>query len=149
MAGRLLKRVAMFVAALMMVLGLPLVAAQVVFQAPASAAGAAPVRTVGVTITEINCGSACDGEGIEGIGEGPPDWYAKVFMNGDAGQRQDAPDDIAHIHPNWLFNKQIPMTQQTMPVRIQVWDRDSSSDDLADDTKEPGDKNLDFTINFP
>jgi uncharacterized repeat protein (TIGR01451 family) len=60
--------------------------------------------------------------------------------------RQDAPDDIGLIRPGWVFTKIVPATQQTVNVRIQVWDRDGGSDDLADATPQPGDKNLDFTI---
>jgi uncharacterized repeat protein (TIGR01451 family) len=130
------QSLALFLGAVLLVVGLP------------KAAHAAPTATITVTINEISCGSACDEQGIEGIGEGTPDWYAKVFMNNAPANppRADGPDDTDKIKPDWAFSTVIPDTQQTVPVRIQVWDRDSWDDDLADDTPQPGDKNLDFTI---
>lgn len=109
---------------------------------------AALTTTVTVTINQINCGSACDGQGIEGPGDGEPDWYAKVFMDGTGADppRRDGPDDRAKITPNWVFTKVVPASQQIVAVRIQVWDRDTFSDDLADATPQFGDKNLDFLI---
>ena len=127
---------ALFLGALLLTVALP------------RAAHAAPTATVTVTINQISCGSACDEQGIEGIGESTPDWYAKVFMNNAPANppRADGPDDTDKITPDWVFSTVIPDSQQTVPVRIQVWDRDSWDDDLADDTPHFGDKNLDFTI---
>ena len=115
------------------------------FVAP-SFAQAALTQTVSVTIDQINCGSACDGQGIEGPFDGEPDWYAKVFMNGGAAARQDAQDDKAKITPGWVFTTTVPATQKTVDVRIQIWDRDTDDDDLADATPQRDDKNLDFQI---
>ncbi|MDQ4096985.1 MAG: hypothetical protein M3144_03830, partial [Actinomycetota bacterium] len=106
--------------------------------------------TISITIDEINCGSACDGQGIEGPFDSTPDWFARVFINGAPADppRQDGPTDSARITPDWVFTKAIPATQQNVDVRIQVWDRDPDpeDDDLADSTPQSGDKNLDFSI---
>src|SRR5262245_33507241 len=132
-----LRRFGLLLAGILVVVGLLALPSQ-----------AALTQTVTVTINEINCGSACDEQGIEGLGEGTPDWFAKVFIDGrDADPpRRDGPDDRAQLRPNWVFSQTVPATQKTASVRIQIWDRDSSDDDLADDTPQPGDKNLDFTI---
>ena len=61
-------------------------------------AQAALTHTVSVTIDQINCGTACDGQGIEGPFDGEPDWYAKVFMNGGVAERQDAAGQHGEDH---------------------------------------------------
>jgi uncharacterized repeat protein (TIGR01451 family) len=132
------RRLGLLVAGALILAALPL----------ALPAQAALNHTISVTINEINCGSACDGEGIEGPLDGPPDWFARVFIDGGEAvpPRQDGPDDKAKINPNWVFTKTVPATQKTVDVRIQIWDRDGGSDDLADSTPQFGDKNLDFTV---
>src|SRR5438128_12406828 len=89
---------ALLLAAALLTVGLP------------KAAHAAPTATVTVTINEISCGSACNEQGIEGIGEGTPDWYAKVFMNNAPANppRADGPDDTDKIRPDWAFSTVIP-----------------------------------------
>ena len=49
------------------------------FVIPATAR-AALTKTITVTVDRIDCGSACDGEGIEGPFDGEPDWFVKVFI---------------------------------------------------------------------
>jgi uncharacterized repeat protein (TIGR01451 family) len=133
---RLGRRIGLFAAAALMLAALP------------PAAQAALKRTVSVTINSVACGSACDGQGIEGPLDGEPDWFARVFIDGGPANppRLDGPDDRGSIRPNWVFTKVVPDSQQNVDVRIQIWDRDDGSDDLADSTPQIGDKNLDFTI---
>ncbi len=128
-------------------LGLAVVACLAVAGLPQQAE-AALSRTVTITINEVNCGSACDGQGIEGPADGTPDWFARVFMNGQPADppEQHGPDDTAKLRPDWVFRTVVPATQATVDVRIQIWDEDTFSDDLADATPQLGDKNLDFTI---
>lgn len=115
---------------------------------PATPVQAALTQTVTITINEIDCATACDGQGIEGIGDGPPDWFARVFMDGGPADpaQLDGPDDTAHLRPNWEFRKTVPATQQNVGVRVQIWDEDTFDDDLADATPQSGDKNLDFNV---
>jgi uncharacterized repeat protein (TIGR01451 family) len=150
MISWLFRRLAIFLAATLVLFALPVLAAQA--PAPASADPASNLtRTVSVTINEIKCATS-DCDGIEGFGQGDPDWYAKVFMNGAPASPAQAngPDDTADIHPNWVFSATVPYSQESVDVRVQTWDSDSTSaDDLVDDTPQVGDKNLDFKIDMP
>ncbi len=132
------KRLGILVTLAFLAAGLPL----------APPAQAALTQTVSVTIDRIECGSACDGEGIEGPFDGKPDWFARVFMNGGAADpaEQHGPDDTDTLTPGWVFSKTVPATQEKVVVRIQIWDEDEFDNDLADATPQVGDKNLDFTI---
>jgi hypothetical protein len=54
-------------------------------------ARAAETCPITVTITKVACIEDCDEEGIEAVGESTPDFYAKVFIN---GEKQPAGSDV-------------------------------------------------------
>jgi len=41
-----------------------------------------PPIPVSVTITKVTCFDPCRNEGLEGAGESAPDFYAKIWVNG-------------------------------------------------------------------
>lgn len=58
-------------------------------------------------------------------------------------------DDQQTIFPNWTIGADIPTTQASFGVSIQIWDHDSTSgDDLGDASPVPGKNNLDLLSPF-
>jgi len=122
---------------------------------PLSAAKAEDTVPFSITIRHISCIDPCDAEGLEAAGEGTPDFYAKVFINGEkmpAGSDKDDPstptiDDDDSIDPVWTVATNIPASVVNVPVTIQVWDDDGSSGpDLGDASPRDGDRNLDISV---
>jgi Domain of unknown function DUF11/CARDB len=119
--------------------------------ATAQVAHAEPTRTVGIRITHVECWPHDDDTCLEAFGEGEPDFYAKVFFP-DGPKQTPVWGDSSDIRPNWVETEDIPASQTSLPMAIQIWDHDStSSDDLADVTPRSGDRgsNLEFTVNVP
>ncbi|MER8185065.1 hypothetical protein [Kitasatospora sp. NPDC094015] len=116
--------------------------------APAMAR-AAGTRPFSVTITHVECVDPCDEEGLEGVFEGHPDFFAKVFING-VEHRTPTIDNNSGIDPFWVVSTELPSTVENVPVTIQIWDEDDApgGDDLGDDTPHHGDNNLDFTVSY-
>ncbi|HEX5729076.1 NEW3 domain-containing protein [Microbacterium sp.] len=80
----------------------------------------------------------------------PDDPYASVSIAGQPRQESgyvnnpDPPD----IRPNWEFTRTVPAATTTVPISIQIWDdEDSSGDDLLD-ACDPGDDNIDITLDL-
>ncbi|TWP47558.1 DUF11 domain-containing protein [Lentzea tibetensis] len=93
-------------------------------------------------IWEVNCD---DNDGVLGDSCGN-DYYAKVFFPGSEQVSPRAPDDRTDVEPNWQLSANIDRDLATVPIRIQLWDHDSTSgDDLIDIA--PGDSNLDINLN--
>ena len=107
----------------------------------------APPTPVTVTITKVKCIDNCRNIGLEAAGESAADFYARIDINGAVTQTPRAPDDQEEITPFWTVSTNIPDTQSTFPVSIQIWDYDSTSgDDLGDTSPVSGKNNLDFTV---
>jgi len=110
---------------------------------------AALTTPVSVTITKVKCIDPCRNEGLEAAGESAPDFYAKVSINGVETQTPRGPDDQTEITPNWKISADIPTTQASFPVSIQIWDFDTTSgDDLADASPVQGKNHLEFTVDL-
>ncbi len=80
----------------------------------------------------------------DGFGGGSADYYAKVRVDGvtrKSGHRHDVTD----WRPNWVF-RHGAAPRGVVPIRIELWDHDStSSDDMADINPRAGKKGLDLT----
>jgi hypothetical protein len=129
---------AMFLAAL--VGGLSLV----LTPAPSSGATLMNVTITVHNVWELDCD---DNEFISlGLFETcGPDYYAKAFFPIGEDTSPRAPDDARDITPNWQLSGQFDRDGGPFPVRIQLWDHDSTSgDDLLDIAS--GDDNLDIVI---
>jgi len=109
---------------------------------------ASPTTPVSVTITKVKCIDDCRNTGLEAAGQSAADFYAKIDINGVVTQTPRGDEDSEEITPNWRVTADIPNTQPSFPVSIQIWDHDSTSgDDLGDASPVPGgDNNLDFTF---
>ena len=130
-----------------------LASAGVAVAPPATAVGEVPFS---VTIRHINCVDPCDEKGLESDLEDTPDFYVKVWINGqklpnppgDADEPSSPrieDDDV--IDPFWTITGMVPAEQDLVGVGIQVWDHDSTSgDDLADISPLKDDNNLDFVV---
>lgn len=103
---------------------------------------------VSITITKVKCIDDCRNTGLEAAGESAADFYAKVWINGVLTQTPRGDEDQDEITPNWVVNANIPTSQKTFTVGIQIWDHDSTSGDDLGDASPPagGDNNLDFTV---
>jgi hypothetical protein len=107
---------------------------------------------VKLTITKVRCIDPCRNEGLEGIFESAPDFYALVDINGVVTQTAREENDAEIIFPPkfghpWTIFADIPMAQSSFPVSIQIWDKDDSSpDDLGDASPIAGKNNLDLTV---
>jgi hypothetical protein len=115
------------------------------------AAGAQAADPIRVTITIHDIWEvACDDNDVADVTDScGNDYYVKVFMPGSPGDGDIGPrasDDLTEVHPNWQFSRVVDRDAGQFPVRIQLWDHDSTSgDDLIDIA--PGDSNLDFSFN--
>lgn len=75
------------------------------------------------------------------------DYYAKVFYPGGDKTTTRAPDDVKEHHPtDWKAEFTVDRDAGPFPVRIQLWDHDSTSGDDQVDTDLDGDMNLDITV---
>lgn len=116
-------------------------AAWSVLPAPADAA------QVSVTIMNVWCEDDCDEDGLESTLESTPDWYAKIWVNGQLTTTPRQPDDNSYVEPFWTAGTTVPDSQATFPVAIQLWDHDSTSgDDLADASPKWGKNNLELVV---
>lgn len=131
----------------------PLVAVMALFIACLSLLAAPPPSSgatlMNVTITIHNVWELdCDDNEFISLGlfeTCGSDYYARAFfpIGEDTGPR--APDDAHDITPNWQLSGQFDRDGGAFPVRIQLWDHDSTSgDDLLDIAA--GDDNLDIMI---
>ena len=72
------------------------------------------------------------------------DFYAQVTIDGDKQKsafiRQDA-----EVSPNWTFRKMVK--PGTVDVKVEVFDKDVSKDDLIDINRVDAKRDLDFTVN--
>ena len=79
----------------------------------------------------------------DGFLGGQADYYAKVRMDGvwmKSGHRHNVPD----WRPNWIFRRAVARNS-TVPIRIELWDHDSTSgDDECDINPTRGKKRLDL-----
>ncbi len=110
--------------------------------------GIASAGPVTVTITRVQCVADCDEAGLEALFESKPDFYAKVFINGVEQRTPRADDDQDDISPYWTVTVDIPGNfPGFVPVRIELWDHDSTSgDDRADASPIPGDDSFDIEV---
>ena len=76
------------------------------------------------------------------------DYYVKVFYPGSNWTSPRAPDDVSEYHPtNWIVSFTVDRDAGPFDVRIQLWDKDtSSSSSLIDIGGTGGDRNLDIKI---
>jgi len=76
------------------------------------------------------------------------DYYVKVFYPGSNWTSPRAPDDVSEYHPtNWIVSFTVDRDAGPFDVRIQLWDKDTTSgDDLIDIGGTGGDRNLDIKI---
>jgi hypothetical protein len=80
----------------------------------------------------------------DGFLGGQADYYAKVRIDGvwmKSGHRDNVPD----WRPNWSFRRAVARNSR-VPIRIELWDHDSTSgDDKCDINPTRGKKRLDLT----
>lgn len=99
-------------------------------------------RTVTLTITRVKQIDRPDGF----LG-GQADYYAKVRMDGvwmKSGHR----DNVPEWRPNWIFRR-AAAGGSVMPIRIDLWDHDSTSgDDHCDINPTRNKKRLDLNYNL-
>lgn len=101
-----------------------------------------------ITITRVACKDPCDETGLEGLGEGTPDFYAKVGINGVTQTTTRWPDDQVDVRDPKTVTQEIPDNLINVPVSMQIWDHDGSSgDDLADANHLNNKATLDFVVN--
>lgn len=105
---------------------------------------APPLRFVYLTVLEVN-----QLDSPEGLGAGVADYYGRVSMDGLWFARTKHREDVSHVRPNWLFGLGLSgHTHRTVPIRVVLWDHDSTSaDDLCDINPRPGKHRLDFVFN--
>ena len=103
---------------------------------------------VSVTITKVKCHDPCRNRGLEKAGESAADFYAVMNVNGVITTTPRGDEDSTEITPtDWKIETNIPNKQASFPVRIQIWDHDSTSGpDLGDATPAVGRNNLEFTV---
>lgn len=105
------------------------------------------ITHVSLTITKVTCIDPCRNEGLEGATESAADFYAKIDINGNLTTTDEGDPDQEIITPQWKIFADIPNTQSSFPVSIQIWDKDwLTGDDLGDASPVPGKNNLDFTV---
>lgn len=99
-------------------------------------------RNVTVTIRRVR-----QIDNPEGFLGGQADYYAKVRLDGvwmKSSHRHDVPD----WRPNWRFRR-AAAAGSTVPIRIELWDHDTTSgDDQADINPRRGKKHLDLNYNM-
>lgn len=113
--------------------------------------GASPARAANPTSLNVTIHDVwqvnCDDNDIADIGDTcGNDYYAKVFIGGvELPRSPRAADNLSEVHPNWRLSGVVDLDAGPVPIRIQLWDHDSTSgDDLVDIA--PGDSNLDITF---
>jgi len=107
----------------------------------------AAITPITFTITSVKCIDPCRNEGLEAAGQSAPDFYALININGVVTQTPRGDEDSQEITPFWTISADIPNTQPTFSVSIQIWDHDSTSgDDLGDASPVPGKNNLDLIV---
>lgn len=107
----------------------------------------AATTPVSVSITKVKCLAPCQNEGLEAAGESMPDFYARIWINGRETTTGVFKVNQDQITPDWKVPADIPTTQSSFFVSIQIWDEDDSSGhDLADASPVRGKDNLEFTV---
>jgi uncharacterized repeat protein (TIGR01451 family) len=125
-----------------------LVVAFLLVQGARAALAQGATRPFSVTITHVECVDDCDATGLEAALEGHADFYAKVFING-VEQTTPTIDNNPSIDPFWVVSAQVPDDVENVPVRIEIWDYDSTSgDDIGDVSPRAGDNTLDFRVSY-
>lgn len=124
---------------------------------PASPAAAqtTPGRTkpIEVTVTKVRCATDCRNTGLESDGESAADFYGIIRVNGVAQTTPRAAEDQELVEVKWpelggvwIKSFDVPRTQTSVGVSIEIWDHDSSSgDDLGDASPVAGRAALEFT----
>jgi len=99
-------------------------------------------RTLSLTITRVR-----QIDNPDGFLSGQADYYAKVQIDGiwlKSDHRHNAPE----WRPNWVFRR-AAARNATVPIRIELWDHDSTSgDDRCDINPTKGRKRLDLNYNM-
>lgn len=121
----------------------------------APAAAQTPVRNkpVEITVTKVRCATDCRNAGLESDGESAADFYGIIRVNGVAETTRRAAEDqelVEVVWPAlggvWVESFDVPRTQTTVAVSIEIWDHDGSSgDDLGDASPAAGRAALEFT----
>lgn len=77
----------------------------------------------------------------DGFGAGSADIYARVSMDGARFAKSKHRDDRADKSPNWFYGLAYSSNGlRSIPVRIELWDHDSTSDDDKLDINPSGGK---------
>ena len=84
-------------------------------------------------------------------GCGDPDWYVKVFINGQVENNEDTPSQDANegdpdISPNWEFSRSVDLASLAdpgrIPLSVELWEEDGGlcfEDDQFDASQSAGD----------
>ena len=120
---------------------------------PASAQTPGRTKPVEVTVTKVRCAVDCRNTGLESDGESAADFYAVIRVDGVAETTRRAPEDQELVEVKWpelggvwVESFDVPRSQTTVAVSIEVWDHDSTSgNDLGDASPAPGRAALEFT----
>jgi hypothetical protein len=85
----------------------------------------------------------------DGFGGGDADYYSKVRMDGLWFSKSKRQDNRKVVSPNWFFGFAFSSAgNRTIPIRLELWDHDSTSaDDLCDINPRKGKKGLDLLYN--
>jgi hypothetical protein len=104
-----------------------------------------PWRWVYLTVTNLN--------GIDdpdpGVFQGTGDFYARVRIDGATFAKSKHVDNSMRRRPNWIFGLGFASSSdRRIPIRLEIWDHDSSSkDDMCDLNPKKGKKRVDFVYN--
>ena len=122
---------------------------------PAARAGADPaLQPVTVRIMSVECASACTNTGLEDVGKGAPDFYAKITIGSESFTTPRAPDDRekVFIPEGWTMTREVSTALPSVDISVQIWDfdvaPDPNGDDLADTSPRPDDATAKFTLNL-
>ena len=131
--------------------------AALVFAPATPAAAQTPGRNkpVEITVTKVRCATDCRNDGLESDGESAADFYGIIRVNGVAETTRRAAEDqelVEVVWPAlggvWVESFDVPRTQTSVGVSIEIWDHDGSSgDDLGDASPAAGRAALEFTYN--
>jgi hypothetical protein len=61
-----------------------------------------------------------------------PDFYVKVFINGEEHKSPVWEKNKKYVRPNWSFTEDVSDYEENVDIRIEVYDEDPGKDDICD-----------------
>ena len=89
---------------------------------------------------------------LEGPLCGDPDLFARVWINGVDQGSSPVIEGSADILPDWQFTEDVLLSEESVPVRIEIWEEDfvlsCGLNDQADISPESGEKGIDIVVDL-